>query len=205
MVVFNCGQVEQHLRVPAKFCGLRQSLCTNFTDVDNDRESGKTYQRCWQLRRHRWRRCLAVRSTCAALSSSLWNTLFCQKGSSVWGWWWLHLWKDLRTKQMHYYYSFICEYTLSLAAPKNENKTIKSNKDSLIATFLFKKQTNFKLNTICQWIGCVYNTRQCWVCTVFKVKLQNWRKVHVWCSTWKTDRRTVFWCHSSKRRLERLS
>lgn len=71
--------------------------------------SGTSYLRCWQLHQPQWPHCLAVHSTGAALLSSLWNTLFCQTGSWVWGWWWLHLWTDLLDTEWHqqdYYHFF---------------------------------------------------------------------------------------------------
>lgn len=84
----------------------------------------KTYQRCWRLRLGRWHRCWAVRSTCEALWSSLWNILVYQRGSSVWGWRWLRLWRDLmeRGQQTQTYYWFCESKQARLLRRGNENK-----------------------------------------------------------------------------------
>ncbi len=58
--------------------------------------------RLWAWPRGRWCRCSAVRSTCAALWSSLWSILSYRTGSLASGSQWRHPWKDLRRRGGHH-------------------------------------------------------------------------------------------------------
>ncbi len=115
--------------------------------------------RWWAWPRGRWCRCSAVRSTCAALWSSLWSILSYRTGSLASGSQWRHPWKDLRRRGGHH---------------------IRSSGDQTIIHIIYnafnqENLTEIKQSTVHEYPGRVIQTHV-WQTTINKIQqiIFNW-------------------------------